>query len=270
MPQFNYDQPQWRLGQAANARNKQSDSLGNELFAQITTVTAGGFTSGTYTMQIEGDEGIYQVTTGAITPASAADVAAAMATAIENDPDVLGLLSSFAYVAAADNFVLNFAARGSVYSVTFPSNPSTDLSQALTQAPGGTKVPLGVCIVQGSSDALGTLPSGSSTDADFVGISVLNNDSEINDGLPGSFSGYAAGFEMKVANVGDWIVHTEDAVAKGGDVFMRITAGATPDLQQLGALRSDADGGNAILLSAVKWQATTSAAGLVPVRLNRP
>ena len=76
---------------------------------------------------------------------------------------------------------------------------------------------------------------------------------------------------MKVANVGDWIVYSETAVAKGGDVYMRIAAGATPDLQQLGAFRADADGGKAILISSLKFmEFSTSAAGLALIRANRP
>ena len=271
MPQFNYDQPVWRLGQRANARTANSDSYGNELFRQVTTVTAGGNTGGTYTMQIAGEEGIYQVSVDLPAPASAAAVAEALALKILDDPDVLGLLVDFAYVPAAADFVLSFADRGAVYVVTFPSNPGGDLTQALTQAPGGTKVPLGVGIVQGSEDFIGKLPDGASTDADFRGIAVLNDDADINSGLPGDFSGYSPGFEMKVANVGDWIVYSETAVAKGGDVYMRIAAGATPDLQQLGAFRADADGGNAILISSLKFmEFSTSAAGLALIRANRP
>lgn len=270
MPQLSYQQPQWRLGQVATLHTCDIDSYGNELFAQVNTITVGGTTDGDYTIQFasSSSEVVYQVSFTA-SGNTAAEIAAGLVDAINDDPDVLGILS-VAYTAATDNFQVTFASLGTVWTITYPSNPGGNMSDVQNQAPGGIQIPVGVGLVQGSSDVLATLPDAGSTGADFVGVSVLGLDGEINLPFENTQVGYQPGTTMAALVQGDCVVYCEDAVAKNGTVFMRIIPGATPDLQQLGAFRSDADGGNAIQINGLKFLDTTTAAGLVVLRANRP
>ena len=61
---------------------------------------------------------------------------------------------------------------------------------------------------------------------------------------------------------------TEEAVAKGAPVFIRIDSPAAG--QFFGGLRSDVDGGNAIQVLGAVFKSTLTAAGLAKVRVNRP
>jgi len=268
MPQVSYDQPQWRNGQVATLHTCDIDSYGNELFAQVNTITVGGTTDGDYTIQFasSSSEVVYQVTFAA-SGNTAAEIASGLVDAINDDPDVLGILS-VAYTPATDNFTVTFASLGSVWTISYPSNPGGNLSDVQDQAPGGVDIPVGLGLVQGSTDVLAALPTGASTDDDFVGICVLGVDGEINFAFENTQTGYAPGTTMAALVQGDCIVETEDAVAKNGDVFMRITA--TVANPQLGKFRSDDDGGNAIQITGLKYRDTTSAAGLAIVRANRP
>lgn len=67
---------------------------------------------------------------------------------------------------------------------------------------------------------------------------------------------------------GDIWVESEVAVDKDDDVYFRHTANGA--LSALGKVRNDADTANADQLTGAKFLRTTTAAGLVPIRLNRP
>lgn len=82
-------------------------------------------------------------------------------------------------------------------------------------------------------------------------------------------TGYIIKSVMRVMREGRIWVLAEDAVTYGGAVFARITAGVAP-LDQLGALRSDADGGNATQIPGATWVSTTTGAGQLAVVELRP
>ena len=62
MPQFDFVQEQLLLGAVAttNAGGGDIDSYTNEVLAQVNTIPIGGTTDGTYTVQLDGDEGTFQ------------------------------------------------------------------------------------------------------------------------------------------------------------------------------------------------------------------
>jgi len=81
-------------------------------------------------------------------------------------------------------------------------------------------------------------------------------------------SGYALNAAMRVLRVGRIWVACEDTCTFGGAVFARVTA-AGP-FTQLGALRSDADAGNAVQIPGATWRFTTGSNGDLAIVELRP
>lgn len=155
MPQVQFVQPTLLLGQIGDATPKTIDSYVNPLLAQLSEITIAGNDAGTYAVRIEGGGEIIDasfVKAGAETVADIIDALIASlalqsgfsgtATALENDPDL----------------ELTFLTPGIVYTISFPTNPSGNMSVANSQAAGGVDVGLGLCLVQGG-DGEAQLPS---------------------------------------------------------------------------------------------------------------
>lgn len=86
-------------------------------------------------------------------------------------------------------------------------------------------------------------------------------------------AGYPINAQAPVARSGRWYAEAEEAVDKGGTVYVRFAAGTGPDV--IGKVRSDADetggvGEDEVTAEAVKakFAETISAAGLVAIELN--
>ena len=263
MPQFSYDHPVAINGQIASMSPATVDSYENPQLAQISTVTVGGTTDGVYTVQIDGPEGTFQFSFTA-SGNTADQIAAGLEAAADLDPDLLNIVD----VSSATNVVtLTFIHPGSVYTVSAPSAPSA-LTVADTQDAGGVTVGLGVAVAQGALDDQAALLGGGSVDADVLGITIRSIDMNVNQGDPVVDDGYFGGATMAIMRGGELFANVEDAVAAGGGVFARIVVNAAG--QVLGGLRSDADGGDAIALSACTFRTTTTAAGLARIKINRP
>ena len=96
-----------------------------------------------------------------------------------------------------------------------------------------------------------------------IGVTVLNIDCDYYD----ETETIEAGASVIVARKGCFSCTVEGAVTKGAPVFVRTTAAGA---EVLGALRGDADGGDAIALPGAQFGSTTDGAGLALVRLNLP
>jgi hypothetical protein len=215
-------------------------------------VTVGGTTDGVYTVQIDGPEGTFQVSFTAAGN-TADQIAAGLEAAADLDPDLLNI----AVASSATNVLtLTFIHPGSVYTVSAPSAPSA-LTVATSQAAGGVTVGLGVA--QGALDDQAALLGGGSVDADVLGITIRSIDMNVNEGDPTVDDGYFGGATMAIMRGGELFANVEDAVSAGGAVFARIVVNA-----------SDADGGDAIALSACTFRTSTTAAGLARIKINRP
>jgi len=245
MPQFSYVHPVAINGQIASMSPIAVDSYENPLLAQVSTVTVGGTTDGVYIVQIDGPEGSFQFSFTA--SGNTADQIAA------------GLEAS----RATNVVTLTFIHPGSVYTVSAPSAPSA-LTVATSQAAGGVTVGLGVAVAQGALDDQAALLGGGSTDADVLGITIRSIDMNTNEGDPTVDDGST----LAIMRGGELFANVEDAVAAGGQVFARIVVNAPG--QVLGGLRSDADGGDAIALSACTFRTSTTSAGLARIKINRP
>lgn len=77
---------------------------------------------------------------------------------------------------------------------------------------------------------------------------------------------YPAQSAVPCIRQGRVFVYAEGAVTSGTPVFVRVTAGANGS--QLGAMRADADGGNAAQLPGAVYRSTTTAAGYACVEVN--
>lgn len=260
MPQFSYARRSAFAGMLDRPFEvREIESKTNELKAQISTITLAGFGAGVYTVRLSqastGREYDFSATSaGVSTNAIIVDLIAA----IDAEPDTAGLLES---TNSDPDLVLTFDHPGDAWTISFPSNPSGNMSVATTQAAGGTDIPLGR-VLAFSGDFV-SLPSGVA-DAALLGVSVRNaNSAAVDyDNVPE----YVPGSTVAVLTKGYAWVEVEDAVTEGGSVFVRVTATGT---EELGRCRSDADGGDAIAMTSAKFKTSTSGAGIALVKIDR-
>jgi len=265
MPQFEFDHPILVNGQISESGPRKIDSLLNELLAQETEVPIGGTTDGTYTVQIDGEEGIFQVSFVAVAQ-TADQIADGLAAAILADVDLINIVDASS--TSGTPLELDFLHAGKTYTITFPSNPGGNMSVVVVQAAGGTDVQLAVAVVQGSTDETALAPDSGSVDADIVGFTVRNMGIQVNSGIQTNTDVVSPGEMLSVMSQGNFVGQTETAVVKGADVFIRIDSPGAG--QFFGGLRNDVDGGNAIQVLGCVFNSTLTAAGLAKVRVNRP
>ena len=246
-----------------NSPEPATDSYINPNLAQQDVNTIGGFDDGTYEVQVTGPEGVFTFSFVAA-GSSIALIAAGLAAAAEANGPLNDIMES---VATATTHNMNFRARGVAYDVVFLQNPNTNMVLTQAQAPGGDSITPGLWLVQGAADNEAGAPVGSSVAQDVVGISVLNEANQINDGDPASTDDTLPGKILSAVRRGWVYCLVEDAVVKGAPVFCRMTATGT---QIAGASRSDDDGGAAVVLPGVSFGHSANAGGLASVKVNRP
>jgi len=273
MPQFSYDRKLALNGQECDGYGPRLvKSFTNALLAQESDIVLGAFSNGTYTVRLSNADGrVIDISTGAITPANIAAIVAALEAAA--DALVTDLEDSLENVAvvtdASPNLEIRFIHPGEDWTISFPSNPDGDMSHTLVQAAGGTNIALGVFVVRGAEDDECKAPVNGSVDADFVGMTTRNTEALVMDYTTGD-PVFEPADTVSVKSVGaNWTDKVEDAVSAGAPVYVRRIATAANPV--LGAPRSDADGGNAVLLTGAVFETSSSAGGeLVKIRMNRP
>jgi hypothetical protein len=140
---------------------------------------------------------------------------------------------------ADDDFVLNFIHPSTAYTVSFPSNPGTNLTQTATQSSTRTNLPLGiaVCRVTGDEGFI-RVPASTDTADDVLGV-VLESENEAESNDDGTSAGYEAGADLPVMDHGCCYVAPEENVVDGDRVRVRMVAAGT---EQAGAFRTTSDG----------------------------
>lgn len=270
MPQFDYDHPIAFNGQIADSRTRSIRSLLNVLVAQESAILWNGNTADAdYSVRIQGEE--VDVTLlfqpGGVTTSDA--IAIAITAAAAASEDLINVVVVTDVVADTNELVFTHPDR--VYTVTAiigsGGNGTAVVSEVV--APGGTDIGIGLVIVQGTNDNEGTLPSGGSTSATALGISTKNTSSEVNAGNPVLVSVFSPGDVISVMEEGAVWVFTEDAVVANAPVFFRIATATLAD-EQIGRVRSDVDGGDAVQLFGSKFLTSGAAGELVKVSLNLP
>lgn len=260
MPQFAYGrQPALLLGQVADYTPRSVDSFKNAMVAQIDQWAFVGFAAGVYTWTIIGQEGTFVVSV--TNPANLAAVIAAF----DAETDLLNI------VKASDNggaLRLTFLHEGYAY-VTSATSTGSALTKTAVQSPIGPVVGLGLVVAQGANDDEAVSAAGK-TVADFVGVTVRNEEIEFNEGNRGGFDGvdeFVAGAVLSVMRQGRCVVFVEDAVSANAQCFVRVTAGAG---ETAGAFRSDGDGGDALSYTGARFYTSTTGPGLAVITLNNP
>lgn len=266
MPQFDFVQEQLLLGAVAtaNAGGGDIDSYTNEVLAQANTIPIGGTTDGTYTVQLDGEEGTFTFSFVAVAQ-TADQIADGLAAAATADPDLLNIVT----VAGTPGtpVLLTFLHANQAWTITFPSNPGTNMTLTTTTAAGGTDIGLGLVVVSGTAQNFVIAPTVASVAADFLGVTERSLFAQINRGIPTEVDAFEPGNTVSVLSRGDIVVFSEDAVTANAPVFVRTTATGT---EVFGAVRSDADGGDALTWPGAIFRDTSTAAGLVRIRVNLP
>lgn len=141
--------------------------------------------------------------------------------------------------------------------------------------PNEPSVPFGAFVTQDlnltgqGADNIARLPFATgevSTERLALGVSVHDQARE-NVPVGQTEVGYISQSTMSVLRKGIIWVQVEDAVVAGGAAFVRFVAGAG---EQLGAFRSDADGGDAVALPNSRYKTGASAGGLAQLDINLP
>lgn len=124
--------------------------------------------------------------------------------------------------------------------------------------------PFGAAVAYGAVDGDCKLPS-SSTDK-ILGVAILEQTKE--QALGTGVVNYPAGSLISVLKRGRINVAVENAVVAGGPVYVRFAAGAGGAL--LGAFRSDADTGSAVIVDGALFATSAASGGIAIVDMNLP
>lgn len=234
---------------------------------QVTTIAFGDDDDGTYTVRVTLQDGRYvDVSFVADSSASPTALAAAAAVALNADLEMGSLLVATSAVA---DLILTFKALGVPYGVSFPSNPSTNMVATLTTNPEVAALPLGIGVVRVAGTPKTVRQPESGDTAQDISALIIRSAAEILPLQAGYVQpdGYAAGKMVPLAELGDYWVDVEDAVTEGQAAYCRVIAAG---LEIAGSFRSDADGGDAVLMTGVHFVTSTAGKGRAIVRLNLP
>lgn len=270
MPQFSYDHPVAFNGQIADSRQRDISSYLNALVAQETAILWNGNTNDAiYSVRIVGEE--VDVTLdfdpGGVTTSDA--IAIGITAAALANEDLINVVTVTDAVADTNEFV--FLHEDRAYTVTAiigaGGNGTGTVSEVV--APGGTRIGLGLVVVQGAVETNARIPQVGDTATNALGILVRNTDSEVNEGDPVVTDGFPPGSMLSVMQEGACFVFTEDTVVANAAVFFRITGAALPN-ELVGRVRSDVDGGQAVALFGARFVTGGAAGALVKVSINLP
>jgi len=232
---------------------------------QVSTVTVGGTaTAGTYSIVING----ISVDFVRVAEANAA-IATALAQAINDEPTLANVVTA---VASTLDVIVTAVHEGTPFSVAVVAPAPGTLTPVLTTTSVVADLNLGVFVkrVAGTDRNAVQLETGDAIAA-VVGIverpiGKLENSGQGNVIGDTSEDVYDSGSMISVGRRGRWLVEVEDAVTPATTPFVRITATGT---EKFGALRSDADGGDAIDASSIlRFLDSASAGGLATVEVR--
>jgi hypothetical protein len=261
--QFSYDYPASTLGQIGTWDVGAIDSLVWGLAAQTTVLAlSASAPDGTYTVRIEGEEGIFDSSFVADGDDNTA-ITAGIAAAINANDDLNNIVS-------ASGLTLSFLHEGYSYDVSFPSNPEGEgdvpalsVDSETSAAPG--RIPLGIGLVDNGSGGA-RLPETGDIALDILGISVRNSDQALELSFQQPAGGTLAPSAVSCMRQGSCWVDSETAAAVNDPVYVRVTAGAG---EQAGAIRNDNDGGDAVLIPG-RYRTACEAGGRAKIQLNFP
>jgi hypothetical protein len=242
MPQLEYSDSQLRgvAGDIASLRPYIKRARVWPKKKQITTVTVGGADDGDYTIRIvtpDGEHPLLPIDSSFTADSdSVAELATALAAKVNQGATVPNLRSVVHAVATATEVVLTAVHAGKTFTVSFPDNESSNLSQAATQSAAPGDLPIGVALVD-VDGVSADLPGSTATADELLGLLMRGRGVEYADTAPHA-GAHRPGDTLEVLTEGDVYVMPEEEVAVGDPVYVRIE-GST---EQVGALRKSVAG----------------------------
>lgn len=275
-------QDQWLEGQPGSLGSVKGRPAINPRVGLLATATVGGTTTdGDYSLTFT-DENTGAITTVTVTraggsPATDADVAAALVAAVNSTPALRNLIRAAVNGGTPEQVDLTAVHPQSEISIVSAAPAPGTLTVAVVQTPGGALVPLGRLVVfttPGNGQSLPGVrpPTGSDQVADFAGVVLRPR-------------GHYPNQESPLASAPD-LIHPGNTLAVGfdGDIVVRNVGSTTAEPgaavfavvsnaggQEPGQFRSDADGGNTTEIEGTniaKWvdQTPPGALGRVQFR----
>jgi hypothetical protein len=266
----------------AGGLGSRSRPRANPLAPQEATLLFGGTeTDGDYVAAFvlpDGTELTATVTRAAASPATNADLAAAMVTAIEGDDAWANVATAEVDGGTAEQVNLTFLHAGIVYPLGTSSAPAPGtLTDAITVAAGGAAMPVGrflipVANAQDPDIAAQGLPLVGTTAAQIAGFSasphgqIVNSESTDADAI----ESYLAGDMLSSGYEGCWYVRNRGTVASVPNVTAVFVVVNPAGGDEPGQVRSDADGGNTVQLTATQayWRDATEPGELGRIRIR--
>lgn len=126
----------------------------------------------------------------------------------------------------------------------------------------GGSIPPGVFVTKGGNEGEAVLPDATGDVTGLVGLGVVGRSN-----TQAQDEGYADGDPMPIIKKGRVWVPVEDGVTAETAAFVRFVAAGA---EQLGAFRSDADGGDAVALSGAKFASDAIAGEVALLDINLP
>jgi hypothetical protein len=165
-------------------------------------------------------------------------------------------------IASGDDLYLRADVAGTAFTLVVGTNLSntTILSNA-------QDIAFGKFVCQSDqADNVARLPMQATDITGLAGLGVVlhSHDAEEDDVSP---VGVAFGKTMSILRKGRCYVQVEDAVSKGGKVYVRFTASGS---YVVGSFRSDTDSGKAAQLPNARYKTSATAGQLAEVELNLP
>lgn len=261
--QFSYDEPVATVGQIGTWDFYSINSLAWGLNAQTTVLAlSASAPDGTYTVRIEGEEGLFDSSFVADGDDNTA-ITAGIAAAINDNEDLANIVS-------ASGLTLSFLHEGYSYDVSFPSNPEAEgdvpaLSVDSQTSATPSRLPLGLGVVD-SGNRTARLPETGDIALDIMGISVRNADQLLTLDSVQPAPGQTAPSMVSCLRQGSVWIKSETAAAVNDPVYIRVTAGAG---EQAGAVGNAADGGDCVLVPG-RYRTACAAGGLARIEVNFP
>lgn len=210
----------------------------------IVAVSLGGTNDGTYTIRVTPPAGYLPqpyFDASFVASSSTADQIVAGLVAALNATTTVPNLRSLVFATADlpnDDVILTGLHSGVVFTVSFPSNPNTNLTQSTTQDGARSAIPFGVAMAQGSTEQEVDKPSSTTLERNIAG--VLLRSPKIEAPLDGSAETIAVGDNCEILEVGEVYIMPEDDVTPASEVYVRITSDGSTEV--LGALRGTPSG----------------------------
>jgi len=162
----------------------------------------------------------------------------------------------------ADVLLIESTLSTAGFTISVTADVPSDISVS-QQVPQAQELAFGRVVINDAlrGDDFIRLPrlTGEVTGGGLIGVSLSDTAREEN------ANGYADKAMVRVLRNGRCIMRCEDAVVLGGAVFVRFVAGVG---EELGRVRSDADGADAVALPGATYRESAAAGALVVVELR--